>query len=274
MPRTTRGGAPGLAAMLAAAALAAGSGLPPREARAAGGDKPIDPVMQQQIAADRAASQAQKRLNEIDDETREMAARYRQYLSETENLEEYMKLLSAQVESQEEEIGFIEEQLQEIEVTAREITPLMQRMVATLEQFVALDLPFLTEERRRRVETLQEMMERADVSISEKYRRILEAYQIEAEYGRTLEAYQGEVGEGEDVRAVQFLRIGRIALLYQTMDGEETGYWDDAAEEWVKAPEYRAAVSQGFEVAEKRGAPDIFTAPVPAPERADGEASS
>ena len=75
------------------------------------------------------------------------------------------------------------------------------------------------------------MMSRADVTISEKYRRILEAYQVELDYGRTLEAYEGKLGSGDDARTVQFLRVGRVALLYQTLDGKETGYWDARQEE-------------------------------------------
>ncbi len=245
--------------------LALATAWPAASVLAARGDAPLEPVVQEQVAADRAASDVQKRLNKIDDETRELVLRYRQYLSETDNLDEYMKLLSAQVKSQDEEIAFVGKQLEDIEVTAREITPLMQRMVTTLGRFVQLDLPFLPEERRKRVESLQDMMGRADVSISEKYRRILEAYQIEAEYGRTLESYQGQFGEGDSARTVRFLRLGRVALLYQTMDLEETGYWDANQKKWIVDNSYREAAMKGFEVAEKKGAPDIFTAPVPAP---------
>jgi len=159
----------------------------------------------------------------------------------------------------------VQKQLAEIDVTAREVMPLMQRMLETLDRFVELDVPFQLEERRKRVASLHEMMGRADVSISEKYRRLIEAYQIETEYGRTLEAYQAELGEGESAKTVRFLRMGRVALMYQTMDGKETGYWDAAQKKWIVDDSYRSAVKHGFDVADKVGAPDLLTAPVPAP---------
>jgi hypothetical protein len=227
--------------------------------------KSIEPVMQEQIATDRAAIAAQERIDRLSDETRELLLQYRQYLSETKNLGEYVDQLSVQVKSQADEMAFVRKQLDEIDVTAREVMPLMQRMLETLDRFVQLDVPFQLEERRKRIASLQEMMQRADVSISEKYRRILEAYQIETEYGRTLEAYQGELGESEGVRTVRFLRLGRVALLYQTMDGKETGYWDASRKTWVVDDSYRSAVKHGFDVADKVGAPDLLTAPVPAP---------
>jgi hypothetical protein len=228
-------------------------------------EKPLEPVLSEQIAADQAAIAAQERLNALSDETRELLLQYRQYLSETKSLRDYVDQLSVQVASQGEEIEFVQKQLVEIEVTQREVMPLMQKMLDTLERFVQLDVPFQLQEREKRVAGLKEMMARADVSISEKYRRILEAYQIETEYGRTLEAYQGELGQGEGARTVRFLRLGRVALLYQTMDGEETGYWDAGQKQWVADDSYRTAVKHGFEVADKVGAPDLLIAPVPAP---------
>jgi hypothetical protein len=228
-------------------------------------EKSLEPLMNEQIAADQGAIRSQERLNKLNDETRELLLQYRQYLSETKNLGEYTKQLAVQVDSQREEMKFVGTQLAEIDVTAREVMPLMQRMLETLDRFVELDVPFQLEERRKRVGSLKEMMNRADVSISEKYRRIIEAYQIETEYGRTLEAYQGELEEGDGARTVRFLRMGRVALMYQTMDGKETGYWDAGQKKWVVDDTYRAAVQQGFDVADKKGAPDLLTAPVPAP---------
>jgi hypothetical protein len=156
-------------------------------------------------------------------------------------------------------------QLAEIEVTQRDILPLMERMIGTLGRFVELDVPFLIEERKNRVATLQQLLGRADVSTSEKYRRILEAYQIELEYGRTLDAYTGKLGTDGDARTVQFVRLGRIALMYQTLDGEETGYWDASKKAWVVDPGYARDLKRALSVAKKEGAPDLVMAPVPAP---------
>jgi hypothetical protein len=248
-----------------AIALSAAASWQAARIAAAEPDKSLEPVLEEQIAADKAAVAAQQRLNSISDETRELLLQYRQHLSETKSLRDYVGQLSGQVKSQRDEIEFMQKQLAEIEVTAREVTPLMQKMLDTLDRFVQLDVPFQIEERRKRVDALKDMMGRADVSISEKYRRILEAYQIETEYGRTLEAYQAELGEGADARTVRFLRLGRVALLYQTMDGKETGYWDASQKKWIVDDSYRTAVKHGFEVADKVGAPDLLTAPVPAP---------
>jgi hypothetical protein len=225
----------------------------------------IEPAMREQMAADRDAIASQGRVNELSDETSDLLLEYRQMLSETQSLERYADQLATQVQSQTDEIEFVRGQMVEIETTAREVLPLMQRMLDTLERFVELDLPFQLDERRKRVAGLEEVMNRADVTISEKYRRIVEAYQIEMEYGRTLEAYQGDLGEGEPVRTVRFLRIGRVALLYQTLDGAETGYWDAEQARWVTDDSYRSAVKHGFEVADKVGAPDLLRAPVAAP---------
>jgi hypothetical protein len=141
----------------------------------------------------------------------------------------------------------------------------MEKMIDTLGRFVELDVPFLLEERRSRVATLKQLLGRADVSTSEKYRRILEAYQIEMEYGRTLDAYTGKRGEGDNARTVQFIRMGRIALLYQTLDGDETGYWDAEKKAWVTDAAYARDVKHALSVAKKEGAPDLVMVPVPAP---------
>jgi hypothetical protein len=112
------------------------------------------------------------------------------------------------------------------------------------------------------------MMDRADVTISEKFRRIVEAYQVEMDYGRTIEAYEAKLGDGADARTVQFLRVGRAALLYQTLDGRETGYWDASAKSWVVDDSYGHSFKEGLAVARKTRAPEMLILPVPAPKEA------
>jgi hypothetical protein len=244
-----------LLALLAPAIIFVAQAAPPAP------DK-VQSVVGEQKGIDQAAAQSQQRINQLDDEAQRMVGQYRQVVAETESIKAYNQQLALQVKSQVEEMDSMTKQLAEIERTSREVLPMMQKMVDTLEQFVNLDLPFLPEERKGRVAGLKEMMGRADVTISEKYRRITEAYSIEMEYGRTIEAYEGKLGEGDTAKTVEFLRAGRISLLYQTLDGKETGYWDMDQKKWVEDDDYRDAVKKGLRVAKKQGAPDLLIVPV------------
>jgi hypothetical protein len=228
----------------------------------------IDRVMSEQAAAIKAAAASQARIDGLSDETQDMLAKYRQALTDTDSLKKYNEQLGAQVKSQEDRLAAIKRQLAEIEATQRDVLPLMQRMIDTLEQFVQLDVPFLVQERTKRVATLKQLIGRADVSISEKYRRILEAYQIEMEYGQTLEAYEDKLGDGDKAKTVEFVRVGRVALMYQTPDGKETTYWDVEKNRWVEDPRFAHDVKEAIRVAKKRGAPDLLWVPVQPPKTA------
>lgn len=225
-----------------------------------------DSVVSAQTGADAAAAASQERVNALVDQTQDSAGRYAQTMAELDSLNRYNEQLQEQVTSQEAEMASIQDQLSEIEVTNREVLPLMERMVDYLERFVAADTPFLLEERRKRVSGLRELMPRADVAISEKYRRILEAYQIELEYGSTLEAYEGVLDDAGNERTVEFVRLGRVSLLYQTLDGSEAGYWNAASQSYVVDNSYQGAITDALAVARQEGAPDLLRVPVPAPQ--------
>jgi hypothetical protein len=225
----------------------------------------VDAVLKEQMAADKAAAAAQAKIDDLEDQAHDSATKYGQAIAMAESLEKYSDQLNVQVESQKARLDEMKTQLAEIEVTQRNILPLIEKMIATLDQFVALDVPFLAEERRKRVAGLQELLGRSDVSTSEKYRRVLEAYQIELDYGRTLDAYTGKLGDGEDARTVQFVRLGRVSLMYQTLDGRETGYWNAKQKAWVSDPQYARDVKPALAVAKKEGAPDLVLFPIPAP---------
>jgi hypothetical protein len=221
----------------------------------------VTTVINEQAKTEQAAQTTQKRVTQLDDEATGLLSDYRQAITEAQGLKVYTEQLATQVKSQDDEIKGMSTQIADIETTSREVLPMMTKMLDTLEQFVKLDMPFLPDERSSRIATLKDMMSRADVSLSEKYRRIVEAYQVEMEYGRTLEAYEGKVGD----KTVQFLRAGRVALLYQTLDGKETGYWDVNAKSWKIDSGYNDAITAGLKVAKKQAAPDFIKVPVPAP---------
>lgn len=222
--------------------------------------KTLKDAITTQVNAEQAAKQSQQKIDGLSDQTDQMLAEYRNVLRQTESLRIYNSQLEKLVASQQTELTSISEQLTNIETTQREIVPLMLTMIEVIEQFVALDVPFLPEERQQRIEALKVLMERADVSLAEKYRRILEAYQVETEYGRTIEAYQGELALAGEQRTVDFLRIGRVSLYYLSLDGMEAGVWDDG---WQSLDEsYVPAIEKGLKVARKQLPPDLLVLPV------------
>jgi hypothetical protein len=194
------------------------------------------------------------------------AERYARALADVDSLERFIVQQEEQVRSQEGEIASLERQLVEIDTTNRQIQPLLQRMVDTLARFVELDVPFLIDERTNRVRALQNVMDSAEVSVAEKYRMILEAYQAELDYGNTLETYAGRLGTGADARTVEFARLGRVSLLYRTLDGSEAGYWDSNQKMWVVDDSYAEEVEEAIRVARGEGAPEMLIVPVPAPQ--------
>jgi hypothetical protein len=221
-----------------------------------------------QTQANQAAIDSQDKVDRLDDATQRLLGTYREIVQQTDSLRVYAEQLDRMLDSQRQEMTSLEEQLQEIEVTRRDILPLLVRMLERLEQFVALDIPFLPEERRARLTSLRTWLDQSDLTIAEKYRRIMEAYQVEMEYGRTIEAYRGGLTIDDRERTVDFLRVGRLALLYQSLDGQEVGQWNHAARQWEPLPQtYRSAVTRGLLVAQQQATPQLLNLPIPAPDK-------
>jgi len=229
----------------------------------------LDKVMGEQMQTQKKGAVSQKKISKTADETRQLSDDYRLVLRKIENTKLYNKQLQTLIASQESEAVSTKKQIEGLKNTNKMITPLMVRMVDTFEKFVSLDVPFLPEERSTRVKQLKATMGRADVSVSEKYRRILEAYQVENEYGRTIEAYRGVHkynGNGNDL-TVDFLRVGRLTLMFQSLDGEVAGLWNQKEHKWMElASKYKDSMKKALKIARKQMAPDLIELPVSAPE--------
>ena len=230
-----------------------------------------DEALEVRREANTELSASQRRIEGLSDETDRLLTAYQSGLRQLESLRTYNAHLETLIASQDEERASLVDQVDRVELVSRDVAPLMLRMIAALESFVALDVPFLEEERNERITDLRKLMQRSDVTEAEKYRRIMEAYQIENEYGRTIEAYRSTLAKDDKEITVNYLRVGRIALVYQSLDESEAGVWDQEARRWEPLDSsYRSAIREGLRIARKQSAPDLIRLPLPAPEREEG----
>ena len=209
------------------------------------------------------ANQSQQRVDQISDQIQTKLQKFKAVNKEIDGLDVYNQQMQTQLDNQIKEISQLAVSMEQVSIIERQISPLMSRMINTLELFIALDVPFLSEERQFRLTDLKAMLERADIAVSEKFRRVLEAYQIEVDYGRTIEAYTGLIDIDGSERDVDFLRIGRVSFVYQTRDGERLGVWQQTTKSWQLLPaQYRADINKGLRIARKQLAPDLIIVPI------------
>lgn len=227
----------------------------------------VEDALSAQNASLQTSVDVQARIDTLDDETRDLLFDFRSTMSQVEDLNAYNDQLEQLVATQRVEVADYERQFQEIEITKRRILPLIVRMIEVLDEFVAIDIPYLETERSMRIAELKKLMARPEVLTSEKYRRVTEAYQIELEYGHTIEAYEGEMTFNDETRTVAFLRFGRLGLYYMTLDGLEIGFWDNSRDDWVVLDdEFRQSLDRAIRIARKQLPPDLIRLPIPAPE--------
>lgn len=226
-------------------------------------DEVLKPAVKAATEINESAAASQQKIDGITDQIDSKLQQFKTLSKEIEGLEVYNNQLRKQIANQNQEMKDLNEAIDEVSVIERQITPLMLRMIDGLEQFIALDVPFLAQERADRIADLKAMMDRADVASSEKFRRVMEAYQVEMDYGRTMEAYTGiHTIDGQE-RDVEFLRVGRTALIYQTRDASRQGVYNKQTRQWEELDSsYRTQVTKGLRMAKKQLAPDLLTLPV------------
>ncbi len=218
-----------------------------------------------------AAQQSQERIDEVVDAQQAKLITYRALLKQVEGLEQYNAQLSTQIEGQQALIGRFDESIKQVATIERQMLPLIMRMADALSEYVELDKPFHIDERNTRIAQLKDSLSKADIDVAEKFRQVIEAYQIETEYGRKIDTYQQIIQlDGEDLE-VDVLRFGRVALVAQSKDTRTTVVWNPATAAWERldAGDYRNSVRRGILMASKQASIDIVTLPIPAPEAAE-----
>ena len=217
------------------------------------------------------AKTSQTKVDRIADQTDGLLQEFKQVNKQIESLRVYNSQLDRQIDSQLQMMSELKESIANATVIERGVSPLMVNMLAGLEDFVALDMPFKKEMRLDAVSNLNANLDSARFSAAEKFRQILELYDIESEYSLSLESYRDMVdinSNGSEVE-VEMLRIGRVALMYQTKDKSQTGAWNKATGSWeTLGSEYRRPVDQGIRMAKKIIPQDVIEMPITAPEAA------
>lgn len=225
----------------------------------------LDSTVRTETKINQDAAASQQRVTHLAKKTQDLLGEFRAVVRELESLKIYNENLQKVVGDQRNEVQSINRQLAGLEETNRGVVPLMLEMIQALGQIVEADIPFHLAERRARVERLVAMMDQAEVTASEKYRRVMEAYQGELEYGRTTEAYADTLPASG--QTVDYLRIGRTLLVYQTSDQTGTGWFNPATRQFEALPDsYQLEVTAGIAIARNEKAPDLVVLPVPGPE--------
>ncbi len=233
--------------------------------------QPLAEVVQISQSSLQAAAASQKRIDDLDAQTQNLLNDYRANLKQLEQLERYNASQRRQAEAQEREIASLRADIDNISGLQRSVQPLMEDMLDALDKLVERDLPFQPKERADRIARLRQLMDDPSQSAAQRYRLIVEAYQIENEYGRTIEAYRGDIETGgASYENVEFLRVGRLALMFKTDDDSVLKIFDPKTGGWTDLDRsFLPHVRTGLRMAKELISPNLMTVPVTAPQAAN-----
>jgi len=209
------------------------------------------------------SQQAQVKINKLDEQKRMLIEQVKALQAESESLEVYNQYLARLLIDQDSEKLSIAAQIKGVAETRQGLVPLMMSMLDNLSTFIALDAPFLPDERQQRLVQLQAMMDKADVSDAEKFRRLLTAYHIEAEYGSKMGQYQGDLTLDDVVRTVNYFYLGRVVFVAVSLDSNSVWLWDRKNNNWMSIDSsYARDINKAIRIAQKIDIPALLKLPL------------
>ncbi|MCW8092884.1 DUF3450 domain-containing protein [Alteromonas sp. ASW11-130] len=227
----------------------------------------LDALQQEEAKIHAAAAKSQEKINSLFEQSQELLIEYRGTVDQTENLKVYNDYIASLVEDQQRSIESLQRQIDSIEETKQGIVPLMVRMIDSLERFISLDIPVHLAERQARIERLRDVLANSNVTISEQFRQVIEAYLVEVEYGTKIDSYQGAIEvDGKQV-TVDFFNLGRTALVALTLDQSKAYVWNKEARAWEGlSDDYLDSVIEAVKIANNAAPADIIKLPISAAE--------
>ena len=206
------------------------------------------------------SAKSQSLIDSTERQTDKIVNEWKAVSKQVEGLKLYNAQKRIQIQAQLDLMDKLDEQLVQVVVMQRQIPPLAQKMLDSLESFISLDTPFRKEERQNRIDLVRSSLAKPKVTASEQVRQVLEAYNIEAEYGRKIDTYDSTLNDGT---VVNILVIGRIGMFYQTKDEQSSGRWNNDTGQWDELPgSYRKPIRDGIRMAKKLAPTDMLMMPI------------
>ena len=210
---------------------------------------------------------SQTKIDSMDDDTSLIVNEYKTVSKQIEGLRVYNAQMRMQIDRQEARLKEIDKTMKEAQIMQRQIPPFTRRLLAGIEKSIELDMPFPLAERKERVAFAKAAIDNPTVSPAEGLRQVLETFNVEMEYGRKLDNYKDTIEIEGQQREVNVLRVGRLALVYQSADESLTGAWDNNVDEWVPLDSsYRNPTRKGLRIANKLATVDMLELPIQNPE--------
>ena len=207
--------------------------------------------------------ETQKKMDKWGAERRELEARYRELQTLVERQAQTLEAAKDREQSLEKAVAQKQQRLENARRMSEELSPFLHDSLSRLELLIYEGDSFLIPERQARLDRLRETITAPDISPGEMYRKIMEAFFVEAEYGNTVEVYRETLSvEGADIRA-NVLRFGRLAMFCQTLDEKQCGVLDPASNQWRWLPaKFVPELSRAFSMAQKQLPMDIVSLPL------------
>jgi len=222
----------------------------------------IDTAISLEASSSSAAALRQETIDNLDSQIIFLTGEI-QYLSQQLDLTNiYNRQLQELIDSQNAEINSINEQMAQLDETNKGILPKLEEMVNVLAEIIMNDTPFLLKEREDRVNVIKDLLTQSNISTSEKFRRVFEAYQIENEYGRTVEAYRDEITVDGQNYNVEIFRLGRVGLYARTADGDYNAMYSRSEKKWIKSKGIDNDLVIALKIARKEMPPSLIKLPM------------
>lgn len=209
------------------------------------------------------SAKSQAKINRIYEQTQDLLADYRNTVDQADVLRGYNDHVQRMVDDQQANLVSLQEQIDGIDEIKQGVVPLMYKMIDSLEKFVELDVPMNIERRKERVANLRDVMNDSNVNTSEQFRLVLEAYEIEAGYGSVFDAYQAEIDLGGRSLTADFVHLGRVAFVAQSLDAKNSWLWNNQTRAWEElGDEYTKPITDTIRMARKQLPPNLTKLPV------------